>query len=152
MRDKDFNPAGDKGKPATFTGDKAKMAAKSDKKWVRLATVLAYVLSVSLAAIILAVYYSLIWKPVKQIKPQPQQEGGTSPAPGLSAFTAWQPTQTGQWGGSTAATSSTSSSSQGQEEEEDGEGVVQSPGPWTSTTAALNGTVPPTPAATTAAR
>ncbi|XP_051879715.1 putative transmembrane protein INAFM2 [Pristis pectinata] len=65
MRDKDFKPGGDKGKPATFTGDKAKMAAKSDKKWVRLATVLAYVLSVSLAAIILAVYYSLIWKPVK---------------------------------------------------------------------------------------
>ncbi|XP_028820994.1 putative transmembrane protein INAFM2 [Denticeps clupeoides] len=39
------------------------MAAKTNKKWVRLATVFAYVLSVSLAAIILAVYYSLIWKP-----------------------------------------------------------------------------------------
>ncbi|XP_067894500.1 uncharacterized protein [Heterodontus francisci] len=66
MRDKDFMPGADKGKPATFTGDKkAKMAAKSNTKWVRLATVLAYVLSVSLAAIILAVYYSLIWKPVK---------------------------------------------------------------------------------------
>uniref|UniRef100_A0A8C6ZBZ1 InaF motif containing 2 n=1 Tax=Nothoprocta perdicaria TaxID=30464 RepID=A0A8C6ZBZ1_NOTPE len=34
-------------------------------KWVRLATVLAYVLSVSLAAIVLAVYYSLIWQPVR---------------------------------------------------------------------------------------
>uniref|UniRef100_UPI00398F5A0B uncharacterized protein n=1 Tax=Pristiophorus japonicus TaxID=55135 RepID=UPI00398F5A0B len=66
MRDKDFMPGGDKGKPATFTGDKkAKMAAKTNKKWMRLATVLAYVLSVSLAAIILAVYYSLIWKPVR---------------------------------------------------------------------------------------
>uniref|UniRef100_A0A3B1IZB2 InaF motif containing 2 n=1 Tax=Astyanax mexicanus TaxID=7994 RepID=A0A3B1IZB2_ASTMX len=35
----------------------------TNKKWVRLATVFAYVLSVSLAAIILAIYYSLIWKP-----------------------------------------------------------------------------------------
>ncbi|XP_066533340.1 uncharacterized protein zgc:153157 [Hoplias malabaricus] len=54
----------ERGKPATYTGDKkAKMAAKTNKKWVRLATVFAYVLSVSLAAIILAIYYSLIWKP-----------------------------------------------------------------------------------------
>ncbi|XP_069771373.1 putative transmembrane protein INAFM2 [Narcine bancroftii] len=84
MRDKDFKPGGDKGKPATFTGDKAKMAAKSDKKWVRLATVLAYVLSVSLAAIILAVYYSLIWKPVKPPARAVQLEGeaSASPAPG----------------------------------------------------------------------
>nr|XP_033807680.1 putative transmembrane protein INAFM2 [Geotrypetes seraphini] len=66
MKDKDFMPNMERGKPATYTGDKkAKMAAKTNKKWVRLATVLAYVLSVSLAAIILAVYYSLIWKPVK---------------------------------------------------------------------------------------
>ncbi|XP_046692212.1 putative transmembrane protein INAFM2 [Silurus meridionalis] len=54
----------ERGKPATFTGDKkAKMAARTNKHWVRLATVFAYVLSVSLAAIILAIYYSLIWKP-----------------------------------------------------------------------------------------
>ncbi|XP_029454380.1 putative transmembrane protein INAFM2 [Rhinatrema bivittatum] len=66
MKDKDFMPNMERGKPATYTGDKkAKMAAKTNKKWVRLATVFAYVLSVSLAAIILAVYYSLIWKPVK---------------------------------------------------------------------------------------
>ena len=39
------------------------MAAKTNKKWVRLATVLAYVLAVSLAAIVLAIYYSLIWDP-----------------------------------------------------------------------------------------
>ncbi|XP_067847191.1 uncharacterized protein [Heptranchias perlo] len=76
MRDKDFMPSGDKGKPASFTGDKkAKMAAKTNKKWVRLATVLAYVLSVSLAAIILAVYYSLIWKPV-QSTPNPHTMKG----------------------------------------------------------------------------
>lgn len=57
-------PNMERGKPATYTGDKkAKMAAKTNKTWVRLATVFAYVLSVSLAAIILAIYYSLIWKP-----------------------------------------------------------------------------------------
>ncbi|XP_071971392.1 putative transmembrane protein INAFM2 [Engystomops pustulosus] len=66
MKDKDFVTNVERGKPATYTGDKkAKMAAKTNKKWVRLATVFAYVLSVSLAAIILAVYYSLIWKPVR---------------------------------------------------------------------------------------
>ncbi|XP_053193297.1 uncharacterized protein LOC128377374 [Scomber japonicus] len=58
-----FGPA-ERGKPATYTGEKkAKWVAKSNKKWVRLATVVVYVLSVSLAAVILAVYYSLIWRP-----------------------------------------------------------------------------------------
>ncbi|XP_044024160.1 uncharacterized protein LOC122862673 [Siniperca chuatsi] len=58
-----FGPA-ERGKPATYTGDKkAKLVAKANKKWVRLATVVVYVLSVSVAAVILAVYYSLIWKP-----------------------------------------------------------------------------------------
>uniref|UniRef100_A0A3Q2PRG8 InaF motif containing 2 n=1 Tax=Fundulus heteroclitus TaxID=8078 RepID=A0A3Q2PRG8_FUNHE len=66
--------SGASSKPATYTGDKkAKMAAKTNKKWVRLATVFAYVLSVSLAAIILAIYYSLIWKPTIA--------GGTAPSP-----------------------------------------------------------------------
>lgn len=51
-------------KGPTFSADKnKKMAAKTNKKWVRLATVLAYVLAVSLAAIVLAIYYSLIWEP-----------------------------------------------------------------------------------------
>lgn len=58
-----FGPA-DRGKPATYTGEKkAKLVAKANKKWVRLATVMVYVVSVSLAAVVLAVYYSLIWKP-----------------------------------------------------------------------------------------
>lgn len=35
----------------------------TNKKWVRLATVFVYVVSVSLAAIVLAIYYSMIWKP-----------------------------------------------------------------------------------------
>ncbi|KAM6407968.1 putative transmembrane protein INAFM2 [Rhynochetos jubatus] len=63
---KEKEAGAERGKPATYTGDKkARMAAKTNKKWVRLATVLAYVLSVSLAAIVLAVYYSLIWQPVR---------------------------------------------------------------------------------------
>ncbi|XP_048341998.1 putative transmembrane protein INAFM2 [Sphaerodactylus townsendi] len=80
---------GERGKPATYTGDKkARMAAKTNKKWVRLATVLAYVLSVSLAAIVLAVYYSLIWQPVRggvQQHAQPQPPGTADPGPGLAS-------------------------------------------------------------------
>ncbi|XP_075469491.1 putative transmembrane protein INAFM2 [Ascaphus truei] len=81
MKDKDFMPNVERGKPATFTGDKkAKMAAKTNKKWVRLATVFAYVLSVSLAAIILAIYYSLIWKPVRSSG----ESTSSSPGPEVS--------------------------------------------------------------------
>ncbi|KAL7861835.1 hypothetical protein SRHO_G00132760 [Serrasalmus rhombeus] len=82
MRERDFAPGADRGKPATYTGDKkAKMAAKTNKKWVRLATVFAYVLSVSLAAIILAVYYSLIWKPTAASTSPPSdgKPGTTAP-------------------------------------------------------------------------
>ncbi|KAJ8308086.1 hypothetical protein KUTeg_012960 [Tegillarca granosa] len=52
-------------KNPSFTADKNKnkMASKTNKKWIRLATVLAYVLAVSLAAIVLAIYYSFIWDP-----------------------------------------------------------------------------------------
>uniref|UniRef100_A0A8C3HJ69 InaF motif containing 2 n=1 Tax=Chrysemys picta bellii TaxID=8478 RepID=A0A8C3HJ69_CHRPI len=64
-------------------------------KWVRLATVLAYVLSVSLAAIVLAVYYSLIWQPVRQPTgpstpgrtthgPHTERHGGASPTEPLT--------------------------------------------------------------------
>ena len=57
------NASGYKG--PVFSGDKnkSKMAAKSNKKWIRLATVIAYVLAVSLAAIVLAIYYSVMWTP-----------------------------------------------------------------------------------------
>ncbi|XP_061823970.2 uncharacterized protein [Nerophis lumbriciformis] len=88
MRERDFMPNMERGKPATYTGDKkAKMAAKTNKKWVRIATVFAYVLSVSLAAIILAIYYSLIWKPTSASslsKPTPPQ-GVTAPPANVSA-------------------------------------------------------------------
>ncbi|XP_076199585.1 putative transmembrane protein INAFM2 [Aptenodytes patagonicus] len=82
---KEKEAGAERGKPATYTGDKkARMAAKTNKKWVRLATVLAYVLSVSLAAIVLAVYYSLIWQPVRG-------GGGSSPSPGPAAANSSQP-------------------------------------------------------------
>lgn len=90
MRERDFMPNMERGKPATYTGDKkAKMAAKTNKKWVRLATVFAYVLSVSLAAIILAIYYSLIWKPTSASSSvvRPGLPEGVSVASNLSTKT-----------------------------------------------------------------
>ncbi|XP_028250901.1 uncharacterized protein LOC114427209 [Parambassis ranga] len=103
MRERDFMPNMERGKPATYTGDKkAKMAAKTNKKWVRLATVFAYVLSVSLAAIILAIYYSLIWKPTSasSVKPGPVPDGVTPTASILTNITTtnnvseWNSTET----------------------------------------------------------
>ncbi|XP_034530226.1 uncharacterized protein LOC117805782 [Notolabrus celidotus] len=89
MRERDFMPNMERGKPATYTGDKkAKMAAKTNKKWVRLATVFAYVLSVSLAAIILAIYYSLIWKPTSSSSSAGKPgvpEGVTTTSPNISS-------------------------------------------------------------------
>ncbi|CAN0251444.1 unnamed protein product [Lampetra fluviatilis] len=41
-----------------------RMANHGKEKWIRLLTVFGYVLSVSLAAMFLAIYYTLIWKPV----------------------------------------------------------------------------------------
>ncbi|XP_016525635.1 putative transmembrane protein INAFM2 [Poecilia formosa] len=103
MRERDFMPNMERGKPATYTGDKkAKMAAKTNKKWVRLATVFAYVLSVSLAAIILAIYYSLIWKPTSASSSsgKPVVPEGVSPTANISAVSPnssvseWNSTQT----------------------------------------------------------
>jgi len=53
------------GKRPSYSGDrsKAKMASKSNKKCVRLATVFAYVVAVSLVAVGLAIYYSVMWSP-----------------------------------------------------------------------------------------
>ncbi|KAK5618045.1 hypothetical protein CRENBAI_023205 [Crenichthys baileyi] len=101
MRERDFMPNMERGKPATYTGDKkAKMAAKTNKKWVRLATVFAYVLSVSLAAIILAIYYSLIWKPTSASssgKPVPEEVSPTANISAVSpnsSVSEWNSTQT----------------------------------------------------------
>nr|XP_021524459.1 LOW QUALITY PROTEIN: putative transmembrane protein INAFM2 [Aotus nancymaae] len=101
MKERDAAPA-ERGKPATYTGDKkAKMAAKTNKKWVRLATVFAYVLSVSLAAIVLAVYYSLIWQPVGAgtsggaAGPPPGGSNATGPSGTSGAAAARGPNTTG---------------------------------------------------------
>ncbi|KAB1277976.1 putative transmembrane protein INAFM2 [Camelus dromedarius] len=101
MKERDAAPA-ERGKPATYTGDKkAKMAAKTNKKWVRLATVFAYVLSVSLAAIVLAVYYSLIWQPVGAgtsggaAGPPPSGSNATGPSGTSGAVAAAGPNTTG---------------------------------------------------------
>ncbi|RVE57090.1 hypothetical protein OJAV_G00212640 [Oryzias javanicus] len=94
MRERDFMPNMERGKPATYTGDKkAKMAAKTNKKWVRLATVFAYVLSVSLAAIILAIYYSLIWKPTSASSSsgKPGVSDGVTPGPNMSTDSTLSP-------------------------------------------------------------
>lgn len=45
--------------PAGRTGP----GEKPNRKWVRLSTVAGYLLSVSLAAVLLGVYYGLIWTP-----------------------------------------------------------------------------------------
>ncbi|XP_031703711.1 uncharacterized protein LOC116383769 [Anarrhichthys ocellatus] len=105
MRERDFMPNMERGKPATYTGDKkAKMAAKTNKKWVRLATVFAYVLSVSLAAIILAIYYSLIWKPTSASSSagKPGVPGEVTPTANISTnistsnnVSEWNSTQSG---------------------------------------------------------
>ncbi|OCT67973.1 hypothetical protein XELAEV_18039269mg [Xenopus laevis] len=54
MRTQDLNCSEDR---------KGKASGVNNKQWVRLATVVAYFLCVSLAAVILAVYYGLIWVP-----------------------------------------------------------------------------------------
>lgn len=64
--------SGERGKTATYTGDrKARLVAKTNKKWVRLVTVLVYILSVSLASVVLVLYYSLIWTPASRPGPGP---------------------------------------------------------------------------------
>lgn len=51
-----------------FTGDKkAKTSALNNKQWVRLATVVAYFLCVSLGAIVLAVIYGFLWTPTIKV-------------------------------------------------------------------------------------
>lgn len=79
------NPSGTGVKGSAFTPEKAnksKMASKTNKKWVRLATVLAYVLAVSLAAIVLAIYYSFLWDP------QLKTSTTVAPMPGTENMTA----------------------------------------------------------------
>ncbi|KAG2469350.1 INAM2 protein, partial [Polypterus senegalus] len=49
----------------TYSGDqRSNVTVRANSKWVRIATVLAYFLCVSLAAVILVLYYGLFWNPV----------------------------------------------------------------------------------------
>ena len=56
-----------------FLNDKRKAVEQVNKKWVRVLTVLIYVISVSLVALVLGIYYRLIWRPnyefVKDVEP-----------------------------------------------------------------------------------
>ncbi|KAL4641883.1 hypothetical protein GN956_G10503 [Arapaima gigas] len=71
MRERDSAAHADHGKLATYT----RTAARTDDTWVRLATVFAYILSVSLAAVVLAIYYSLIWRPTEVAPSTAAHEG-----------------------------------------------------------------------------
>ncbi|KAJ8309094.1 hypothetical protein KUTeg_013968 [Tegillarca granosa] len=55
----------------------SRLEAKCQKRWVRLATVLLYVLAVSLSAVVLAIYYSLFWKPRPRSSTYPNGEIGS---------------------------------------------------------------------------
>ena len=61
------------------TGNKKKFKLpESSKKWIRLITVILYVICVSLAAVVLAVYYIMIWKPNTQSSTNEPQTTETS--------------------------------------------------------------------------
>lgn len=94
MRDpRGWTPAEGRGRPATYTGEqKAQLAAKAKQSWVRLVTVLGYVMSVSLAAVVLAVYYSLIWRPAAG----PGQTRTGTVAPGVTTSRAEPAQRTNQ--------------------------------------------------------
>ena len=51
---------------------------KQNKKIVRLLTVIAYVISVSMAAIILSLYYVFLWDPQMKYQPKAKQGGAQS--------------------------------------------------------------------------
>uniref|UniRef100_A0A8C5KBT1 InaF motif containing 1 n=1 Tax=Jaculus jaculus TaxID=51337 RepID=A0A8C5KBT1_JACJA len=54
-------------------------------RWLRLAPVCAYFLCVSLAAVLLAVYYGLIWVPTRP----PAGSAGLQPSPPAAAGRIW---------------------------------------------------------------
>ena len=62
--------------------------SNANKKWIRLATVVTYVIAVSLAAIILAIYYSVFWDPSKL---QTSNSGQLYPFPGNPSSVPFKP-------------------------------------------------------------
>lgn len=53
------------------TSSSVTTSSKTNKKWMRLATVFAYVISVSLVAVVLAVYYTFFWDSKSESTPTP---------------------------------------------------------------------------------
>ncbi|KAJ1107317.1 hypothetical protein NDU88_004709 [Pleurodeles waltl] len=64
MKHREGDGVGRQAQVPSYVGDKkAKMSGKNKQQWVRLATVVAYFVCISLAAVILVIYYGLIWQP-----------------------------------------------------------------------------------------
>ncbi|XP_067413343.1 putative transmembrane protein INAFM1 [Emydura macquarii macquarii] len=70
--------------PPSYAGDRPRGGGKlllgggrAPPRWLRVATVCAYFLCVSLAALLLVIYYGLVWAPRG-----PAAENGTEPRPG----------------------------------------------------------------------
>ena len=86
-RSSSYMPAAGSGTKTTSAGTTSCSCAggssskSNNKKWIRLATVFAYVVAVSLAAVALAIYYSLMWNP--SVFDQ-QQAGSTTTASAAS--------------------------------------------------------------------
>lgn len=59
-------------------GKESKYEPKQNKKIIRLLTVIAYVISVSMAAIILSLYYVFLWNPEMRYSPRHKQGAFTS--------------------------------------------------------------------------
>ncbi|XP_005311191.2 putative transmembrane protein INAFM1 [Chrysemys picta bellii] len=69
--------------PPSYAGDRPRAGGKlllgggrAPPRWLRVATVCAYFLCVSLAALLLVIYYGLVWAPRG-----PGAENGTEPGP-----------------------------------------------------------------------
>lgn len=80
----------------------------NNKKWIRLATVFAYVVAVSLAAVALAIYYSLMWNP----SVFDQQQSGSTTTTSATSTTSGA-ASSGTAGATMAPASSISSSANG---------------------------------------
>uniref|UniRef100_A0A4W3GDP2 InaF motif containing 2 n=1 Tax=Callorhinchus milii TaxID=7868 RepID=A0A4W3GDP2_CALMI len=59
--------------------DSNKLLTKAQKTWMKLVTVFGYLLCVSMASVILVVYYTMIWDP---LKPPSMRRGSPWPAGG----------------------------------------------------------------------
>ncbi|XP_020514378.1 putative transmembrane protein INAFM2 [Labrus bergylta] len=109
-----------RGRAASYTGEcRARLETRANKKWVRLVTVLVYVLTVSLAAAVLVLYYSLIWKPTA--------------GPGLTRTGTGAKTETREPGASTS----------GMKTSEEDQSDPHGPGPTDPPQAGLSSSEPP---------